>query len=49
MDWITYIIAGLVAVGVIAVIVHEIRKRKQGKGSCSCGCQGCAMKDQCHK
>lgn len=49
MDWITYVIAGLVAVGVIAVIVSEIRKKKQGKGSCSCGCQGCAMKDQCHK
>lgn len=49
MDWITYVIAGLVAVGVIAVIVNEIRKKKQGKGSCSCGCQGCAMKDQCHK
>lgn len=49
MDWITYVIAGLVALGVIAVIVSEIRKKKQGKGSCSCGCQGCAMKDQCHK
>ncbi len=45
----TYVIAGLVAAGVIAVIVNEIVKRKKGKGSCGCGCQGCAMKDQCHK
>lgn len=49
MDWITYVIAGLIAAGVIAVIVNEIVKKKKGKGSCSCGCQGCAMKDQCHK
>ena len=43
----TYIIAALVAGGVIAVIIHEIRKKKQGKGCCG-GCCGCAMKDQCH-
>ncbi len=45
----TYVIAGLVAAGVIAVIVNEIVKKKKGKGSCGCACQGCAMKDQCHK
>ena len=48
MDWITYIIAGLIAVGVMAVIVNEIVKKKKGKGCCG-GCHGCAMKDQCHK
>ncbi len=45
----TYVIACLVAGGVIAVIVHEIVKKKKGKSSCGCGCQGCAMKDHCHK
>ena len=47
MNWITYLIAGLILLGVIAVVINEIRKKKQG--GCSCGCSGCAMRDQCHK
>jgi len=28
---------------------NEIKKRKSGKGGCSCGCSECAMKGVCHK
>ncbi len=49
MDFPTILVGGLVAVIFVAIIVSEIRKRKSGKGSCSCGCSGCSMSDICHK
>jgi len=50
MNWSTFIVAAIIAVIFIAIVVSEIRKRKNGKGSCSCGssCGGCAMSDCCH-
>ena len=44
----TIIVAAIVAVLFVAIVVSEIKKKKSGKGSCSCGCSGCAMKDVCH-
>ncbi len=44
----TLIISGLIGLLVVAIIINEIKKRKSGKGGCSCGCGGCAMKDKCH-
>ena len=46
--WPTMIISALIGIAVIAIIVKGIIDRKNGKGSCSCGCSGCAMKDSCH-
>jgi hypothetical protein len=42
----TLIVALLIAALVVAIVVNEIRKKKQGIGSCSCGgncgaCGGC--------
>ena len=44
----TIIIAALVAIVFVAIIVFEVKKRKSGKGSCSCGgsCGACGM--NCH-
>lgn len=44
MNWPTIIIASLVAIVFLAIVVAEVRKRKSGKGACSCGgsCGGCA-------
>lgn len=43
----------LLAVGVAAllglIVWRMIVNKKAGKSSCGCGCQSCAMKDQCHK
>lgn len=46
--WPTIIISSIIAAAVIAIVVNEIIKKKKGKGSCSCGCNGCAMSDVCH-
>ncbi len=48
MNWPTILVAALVAVVFIAIVVSEIKKKKSGKGSCSCGgnCGVCPM--GCH-
>ncbi len=49
MNFPTILVGLIVAVIFVAIIVSEIRKRKSGKGSCSCGCDGCSMSNICHK
>ncbi len=44
----TIIVLSVIAVAFVAIIINEIRKKKQGKSSCSCGCGGCAFRDSCH-
>ena len=34
---------------VAAVIVQMVKDKKQGKDSCGCGCENCAMHGKCHK
>ena len=43
----TIIVASIIAFVFIAIIVNEIRKKKSGKSSCSCGgnCGACGI---CH-
>ena len=38
----------IVAIIFVAIVANEIKKRKSGQGSCSCGCSGCGMADVCH-
>ena len=45
----TIIISSLIAITVLYIIIKGIIDKKNGKSSCSCGCQGCALKDTCHK
>ena len=43
------ILVGLAVLALLlAIVFHMIRQKKQGKTSCGCGCEGCAMKDSCH-
>ena len=45
----TIIVLAVVVLVFAAIIANEIRKKKAGKSSCSCGgCSGCGLKDQCH-
>ena len=38
----------LVLALVVALIINKMRRdKKNGKGSCGCGCNSCAMKDSC--
>ncbi len=48
MNTATVIVASVIAVIFIAIVVCGIRNIKAGKGSCSCGCKDCSMKDICH-
>ncbi len=50
MNWPTIIVAAVVAAVFVAIVIGEIRKRKNGKGGCACGgsCGGCAMSGMCH-
>jgi putative effector of murein hydrolase LrgA (UPF0299 family) len=44
------IVVSLILICIVtAVIVKMIRDRKQGKSSCGCGCEHCAMHGKCHK
>ena len=50
-EWITgnignIIIAFIVAAVISAAVISMIRKRERG---CGCGCEGCAVKNNCHK
>ena len=44
------VILALIILAVVAILIGEIKKRKSGKGSCSCGgsCGCCPMGDSCH-
>ena len=46
----TIIITALIAVIFLAIVITEIRNRKKGKHSCSCGgsCGSCGMDCSCH-
>ncbi|MEE0675833.1 MAG: FeoB-associated Cys-rich membrane protein [Ruminococcus sp.] len=44
------IIAGTIVLLIIAGAVRSIIKNKrQGKGSCGCGCANCALNGKCYK
>ena len=46
--WPTIIIATAIGAIFALIVASEIINKKKGKTSCSCGCGGCAFKDQCH-
>ena len=44
------IVITLILIGIVtAIIVKMVKDKKQGKGSCGCGCEHCAMHGKCHK
>ncbi|WP_303823540.1 FeoB-associated Cys-rich membrane protein [Ruminococcus flavefaciens] len=44
------IIVSLILIAVVStVIVKMVKDKKQGKSSCGCGCENCAMHGKCHK
>ena len=47
--WPTIIVASLVVILFVVIVVNEIRKKKNGKSTCSCGgnCGACGM--SCNK
>lgn len=54
IEWITNnigtIIVGLIVLAIItAVVIGMIRKKKNGKSTCGCGCANCPLSGDCHK
>ena len=44
------IVVTLILIGIVtAIIVKMVKDKKQGTGSCGCGCEHCAMHGKCHK
>ncbi|MBR3296178.1 MAG: FeoB-associated Cys-rich membrane protein [Clostridia bacterium] len=44
------LLVSLVLAGIVGLIIYKmVKDKKQGKTSCSHGCQNCAMHGQCHK
>lgn len=42
------IITLLIVLAVLGLAVFKmIKDKKQGKSSCGCGCEGCALSDKC--
>ncbi|MBO5326852.1 MAG: FeoB-associated Cys-rich membrane protein [Clostridia bacterium] len=47
-NWGTIVVVAVIAAIVCAIVVSRIRARKQGKSTCGCGCDQCAMSGICH-
>ena len=53
LNWIgangsTFLVAGILAAVVAAIVIHLVRNKKKGKSSSGCGCGGCPMNGSCH-
>lgn len=44
----TIIIGAIVLGAMLLVIVKQVKKVKNGEGSCGCGCSGCSPSSGCH-
>lgn len=44
----TFVVALILAAIVALIVMRLIHDKKEGKSSCGCGCQNCAMNGKCH-
>lgn len=44
----TLVISAVLIAAVVLIVCSMVKKRKQGKSSCGCGCANCAMHGACH-
>ena len=45
----TILVAAVILLIVAAVICKMLKDKKNGRSSCGCGCENCAMSGTCHK
>ncbi|MDD7515583.1 FeoB-associated Cys-rich membrane protein [Ruminococcus flavefaciens] len=44
------IVVAVILIAVVGLIIFKmVKDKKEGKSSCSHGCQNCAMHGQCHR
>ena len=54
LEWIvnnlsTIVISFVLLAVVTLIVIKTVADKRNGKATCGCGCQNCAMKDSCHK
>ena len=54
LDWLSAnwgsLLVGLVVAAIVAAVALKmIRDKKNNKGGCACGCDGCPSAGMCHK
>lgn len=47
MQPIDYIILGGLAVVIVFISLHLVKRKKEGKGGCGCGCSSCPSAGSC--
>ena len=47
MNWQTVLVASVLGSIVAVIIIKMIKDKKAGRSGCGCGCDGCALSDQC--
>ena len=47
MKPIDYVIIGVLVLAVTLVIIHLIKRKKEGKSGCGCGCTSCPSAGSC--
>ncbi|MDD6734604.1 MAG: FeoB-associated Cys-rich membrane protein [Lachnospiraceae bacterium] len=45
----TILVLIVLAALLIGTVVFMIKRKKEGKNSCGCGCSGCEYRNKCHK
>ncbi len=45
----TIIVLGIIVAVFIAIVIYQIKNRKEGKCPCGGSCSGCALNGTCHK
>jgi hypothetical protein len=49
MEPIDIILIVILAIALIGIIAYLIWQKKEGKGGCGCGCNGCPSAGACHR
>ena len=47
MEWIDYLLIGVLAIALVGIALHLIYRKKQGKSGCGCGCAYCPSAGSC--
>lgn len=45
----TILVSVLLAALLAGIIIFMIKRKKEGKNSCGCGCSDCIHRNDCHK
>lgn len=48
-NWGNILVLLILGLAVGGIIASMLKRKKQGKSSCGCNCQGCAMRGTCHQ